>query len=233
MRCVGTVIDMVEHVRREGWAVTGRVRDEAVLDQIAREVPVIRAAGVRNLLERSAAARRLAASEDVAGLARAVLGDGAFVVRAILFDKTPDANWKVPWHQDVTIAVAERIETEGYGPWSVKDGVMHVRPPADVLERMLVIRVHLDDCFTDNGPVRVLPGTHQRGFLSDDGVEECKRGVQPVECITAAGGVLAFFPLLLHASSAADRPHHRRVAHFEFANVELPNGLRWAAGGGG
>jgi hypothetical protein len=34
-------------------------------------------------------------------------------------------------------------------------------------------------------------------------------------------------PLLLHASSPAQRPGHRRVIHLEFAAGELPGGLEW------
>jgi len=45
----------------------------------------------------------------------------------------------------VTIAVRERREAEGFGPWSEKEGVPHVQPPAEILEKMVAIRVHLDD----------------------------------------------------------------------------------------
>ena len=34
-------------------------------------------------------------------LASAVLGASCAAVRAIVFDKTPTANWKVSWHQDL------------------------------------------------------------------------------------------------------------------------------------
>src|SRR5688572_24410562 len=43
-------------------------------------------------------------------------------VRAVLFDKSEEANWSTGWHQDRTIAVRERREVEGYGPWSIKGG---------------------------------------------------------------------------------------------------------------
>ena len=74
------------------------------------------------------------------------LGAAAFAVRALVFDKTPLANWKVAWHQDVTIPVTEYRECPGWGPWSRKAGTWHVRPPAEVLEGMLTVRLHLDDC---------------------------------------------------------------------------------------
>lgn len=67
---------------------------------------------VRNLLDLPEI-RRLAKSAPVRELAEAVLGDTAFAVRGILFDKIPEANWKVPWHQDVTIAVRAREDVLG------------------------------------------------------------------------------------------------------------------------
>jgi hypothetical protein len=89
---------------------------------------------VRNLLDLPEISK-LAESVPVRELAQAVLGDSAFAVRGILFDKIPEANWKVPWHQDVTIAVRAREDVEGFRPWSTKAGILHVQPPAHVLEK--------------------------------------------------------------------------------------------------
>jgi hypothetical protein len=182
--------------------------------------------GVRNLLD-VAAFRELAESVPLLGLAREILGKEAFVVRGILFDKTSDSNWKVPWHQDVTIAVKNRNETEGYSPWSIKAGVVHVQAPATVLEKMISMRIHLDDCPAENGALRVLPATHRRGKLDHAAIEaEISRGV-PVTCEARAGDALVMRPLLIHASSPSSAPNHRRVIHFDYANVELPSGLDW------
>lgn len=120
-----------------------------------------RKAGIRNLLSEVPAFAAVANSPAVRRLAGAVLGTGAFPVRAQLFDKTPETNWKVPWHQDLAIAVAERIEVPGFTGWSVKDGVPHVHPPAGILEQMVTLRLHLDDCGPDHGPLRMLPGSHR------------------------------------------------------------------------
>jgi len=157
----------------------------------------------------------------------AVLGTACFVTRAILFDKTPESNWKVPWHQDLAIAVAERRELPGFGPWSVKDGIVHVQPPTSVLAEMVTVRVHVDDCGLENGPVRVLPRTHDFGKLDPAGIERLRSSTTEVACTARRGGLLAFRPLLLHASSASTNPRRRRVAHFEFAATDLPEGLDW------
>jgi ectoine hydroxylase-related dioxygenase (phytanoyl-CoA dioxygenase family) len=182
---------------------------------------------VRNLLDDSPAVRELATSETVRSVAEAVLGPHCFAVRAILFDKTPRANWKVVWHQDVTIAVRERANVPGFGPWSEKEGVVHVQPPVELLERMLAVRVHLDDCGADNGPVRVLPGSHRVGRLSAEAIDQWREGQAPVDCLAERGSILAFRPLILHASSPAKAPAHRRVVHIEFAADELPAPLDW------
>ena len=154
---------------------------------------------------------------------RAALGDGAFPVRGLIFDKIPGANWQVPWHRDRLIAVQRRIALPGWGTWSVKDGVCHVDPPEPWSSRRLAIRIHLDDCPAGNGALQVLPGSH-RDLTAD---------VSPVQAITItadAGDVLIMHPLLLHASSPAVMPDRRRIIHIEYAADPLPGGLAWEVG---
>jgi hypothetical protein len=142
----------------KGWAVTEPVVDSTIIAELRDCVGAHAQSGrggARNLLDDPRIAV-LAATPILRRFAGAVLGESCFAVRALLFDKTPDANWKVVWHQDLTIAARERIDVPGYGPWSDKAGVPHVQPPVDVLEHMIAVRVHLDPCSEDNGPVRVL-----------------------------------------------------------------------------
>jgi ectoine hydroxylase-related dioxygenase (phytanoyl-CoA dioxygenase family) len=186
-----------------------------------------RIGGVRNLLRLSARVMGLATSPRILSLVDQATMRRGFPVRAIFFDKTPETNWRVPWHQDLTIAVAERIETDGFGPWSIKDGVVHVQPPISILERMVAIRLHLDDCHARNGALRVVPGSHHRGEISSAEIARLTRMGLDVTCEVARGGVLVMRPLLLHASSVAIQPSHRRVLHIEYACDELPNGLQW------
>jgi ectoine hydroxylase-related dioxygenase (phytanoyl-CoA dioxygenase family) len=187
-----------------------------------------RRAGVRGVLPQSIPIAAFVRSGLVKELVHPILGREPFVVRSILFDKTPDANWDVAWHQDATIAVARRIETPGFGPWSLKAGVVHVRPPAGVLEQMLTVRLHLDACGEDNGPLLVAPGSHRNGIeLGQPDVEQFER--MSVACTVNAGGVVLMRPLLFHASRKALQPAHRRVLHLEFAHCSLPAPLQWAA----
>lgn len=182
---------------------------------------------IRNLLESVPRVQILAKSTPIQSLVEYVLGSGAFAVRGLLFDKTPDANWKVAWHQDVSIAVKRRLPVPGFGPWSVKVGVQHIQPPRSILEQMIAVRLHLDDCADTNGPLQVLPGSHRTGKLSGIEIQTWRARTPAVTCTVDRGGLVLMRPLLLHASSAAETPGHRRIIHLEYARHPLPGGLEW------
>lgn len=223
---------IAETVATEGWFVTQPVLRAAEVDLLLSAITPYAAAmnsrgGARNLFELPEI-RSLACTSTVRDVAEAILGPRCMAVKATLFDKTPAANWKVVWHQDVTIAVRERVEAAGYGPWSEKDGTLHVQPPAHVLQEMVAIRVHLDDCGADNGPVRVIPRSHRDGRLTAGQIDTWRSREDSNDCLVERGGILVFRPLLLHASSQSTAPRHRRVVHFEFAARPLSDGLHWA-----
>jgi ectoine hydroxylase-related dioxygenase (phytanoyl-CoA dioxygenase family) len=180
--------------------------------------------GVRNLLNLSPKVREFAASRAVRQISEKVLGKNAKVVRAIYFDKTPEANWKVPWHQDLTVAVRERRETEGFTAWTRKAGIWHAQPPTDILERMLTLRFHLDDADETNGALKVVAGSHKQR-LSSAAVWEMAKPATICEAVR--GDVLLMRPLLVHSSSAGTNPRRRRVIHFEVSADDLPGGLSW------
>jgi ectoine hydroxylase-related dioxygenase (phytanoyl-CoA dioxygenase family) len=216
-------------IGQNGWAVTRPIVDHSTVTTLRGAVDSLAAAGrggVRNLLD-IPEIQLLAASHPVRRLAASVLGAECFAVRALLFDKTPEANWKVIWHQDLTIAVKARAQVTGYGPWTEKAGVPHVQPPISVLERMLAVRIHLDACGSENGPVRVLDRSHRLGRLSGSSIDAVRARQVATDCVVDQGGVLAFRPLLLHASAPATVPDHRRVIHIEFAHGDLTPPLAW------
>jgi ectoine hydroxylase-related dioxygenase (phytanoyl-CoA dioxygenase family) len=184
---------------------------------------------IRNLLEAVPLTREIADSAGIRGLVEPLLGPDCFAVRGILFDKVPDANWKIYWHQDLSIAVRKRLDdVPGFGPWTEKAGQVHVQPPAEVLEKMLTIRLHLDNCSESNGPLRVIPGSHLEGRLDSEAIDRWRGLHHEVTCVVPRNGALIMKPLLLHASSASKTPEHRRVIHLEFAAERLPHGLEWA-----
>lgn len=148
-------------------------------------------------------------------------------VRSILFDKTPQENWPVLWHQDLTIAVREHHECDGYGPWSVKEETPHVQPPLALLERMVTMRLHLDDTPAENGALKVVPGSHRLGRIRSEQIPGLT-GDSVVTCVCQAGDILLMSPLLLHSSSRSMSPQHRRVIHVEFAPCDaLDPRLEW------
>ena len=226
-----------EEIEREGFAVREDVLWAEKICQLRDVLGNIRldgashragkAFGIRNLLNVVPVARVIANSPACRNLVDPILGSGARVVRGVFFDKHRDANWKVAWHQDLTIAVRERVEVEGYGPWSLKAGIHHVQPPVEVLQSMLTVRLHLDDADETNGALRVLPATHKIGRLDARQIEYWKQRETAVTCSVKSGGAVVMRPLLLHSSSTAVTPRHRRVLHFEYASVNLPAGLEW------
>ena len=183
--------------------------------------------GVRNLLNLSAEIKEFSENEIVTKLIKSFLGENAKIVRAIFFDKTPEANWKVPWHQDLTIAVEEKIETDGFVPWTRKANIWHVQPPDSILKQMVTFRFHLDDNDESNGVLKVVPNSHKTGRLTANDIQNLRKANGVEVCRIKRGGVLLMKPLLIHSSSAGTNPKHRRIIHFECSAENLPNSLKW------
>jgi ectoine hydroxylase-related dioxygenase (phytanoyl-CoA dioxygenase family) len=185
-------------------------------------------AGARHVLSHPAV-RKVAENRRLIELAARFLGAPALPFKATLFDKSPAANWLVTWHQDLALPVRARVEVPGWGPWTDKGGRLHALAPAEALAHVVALRVHLDPCTHENGPLRVLPDTHQWGRLSAARIAELAREVIPVECVAPAGAVVAMRPLLLHASSKSTSELPRRVLHLEYATgVVLGPGIELA-----
>ncbi|MBX7173030.1 MAG: phytanoyl-CoA dioxygenase family protein [Pyrinomonadaceae bacterium] len=221
-------------VESEGFCLLENVIDEQIMSDLLEDLSNFPSNqhkkgvyGVRNLLNLSPKVRKFAESKTVRKIAENLLGANAKVVRAIYFDKIPNANWKVPWHQDLTVSVAEKIETKDFTAWSIKDKINHVQPPIELLENMVTLRFHLDDADETNGALKVLPKTHKFGRLSATEIQNLKSKQTVCLCKAKKGDCLLMKPLLLHSSSAGTKPKNRRIIHLEFSADELPNGLDW------
>jgi len=151
----------------------------------------------------------------------------AVAVQCTLFDKSPERNWLVALHQDLAIPVQERVDAAECSGWSLKEGVLFVQPPTEVLANLVAVRVHVDDCNAENGPIRVVPGSHRQGRLSAAEAESLREERGEMVCTGPRGSVVLMRPLLLHASSKAREASSRRVLHFLFGPATLPFGLRW------
>ncbi len=206
---------------KQGFEILPKLFDRDSMASVSKsldEMPLRRGrAGARNAL-RIESVRYLAADSRLINIASSLLGGNAVPFRATLFNKSFATNWLVVWHQDTALPVRERRDAKGWGPWSVKEGVICAHAPADALEQVLAIRIHLDHSNEKNGSLRVLPQTHTLGVLSDDQTHELAKKIPPVDCHVAAGGVLLMKPLLVHSSSKAkSETAHRRVLHIEYA----------------
>lgn len=183
-------------------------------------------AGRRNILE-DPALKSIIRSDPVTRLVTGCLSERANCVRGILFDKSPESNWNLPFHQDTKIAVRERYEVPVFSQFSEKYGVLHVCPPLDVLSRQIAVRIHLDPCPLASGPVRVIPGSDRDGILDQTKIQEWIQTESPVACTGGLGSILVFRSLLLHGSDRSLSTLRRRVLHLEFCDAPLPPPLEW------
>jgi hypothetical protein len=200
--------------------LTGRGGDDASIR--SQEGVVYAARNILRLWPQAATFWRRPALLDALAV---VLGPRFGLVRILFFDKPPQQTWALPWHKDLTIAVRNnRLPSASFAKPTRKAGVPHVEAPLGVLESMVTARLHLDDVTDENGPLKVIPGSHRTG-------KELTLDLAPPRVLHARrGDVLLMRPLVAHCSgkSHPDTARHRRVLHLEFAaSVDLPDGYAW------
>lgn len=210
---------------RDGYAIVPGVLGREECQRIAGNIGQM-GAGSREMLVHPwcrELAAQLAASAQLAGL----VPPGNRPVQCTFFEKSADTNWLVPVHQDLSIPVAGRVDAGPLRGWSCKDGQWFVQPPVEVLAQLVALRLHLDDCGPEDGPLFLVPGSHAAGIVSQAEAVSARTGEVP--CCVPAGGLLAMRPLLLHRSSKATGTSRRRVLHFLYGPAQLPSGLSWPA----
>jgi len=183
-------------------------------------------AGTRNLLDQAWCAN-LARQLHNHPLLHGLLPATHVATQCTYFEKSADHNWLVPLHQDLSIAVAEKVAHPVLSGWSEKEGVIFVQPPVEVLQALLAVRLHIDHCGEADGPLRVVPGSHLAGRLDAEAARQLRDAQGEQICPVEQGGALLLRPLLLHASSKSKGQSRRRVLHFLFGPADLPLGLRW------
>lgn len=186
-------------------------------------------AGIRDVLQRCPYLLQFANSQRILSYVEKFLESPASLVRAILFNKTTENNWLVPWHQDKTVAVSKRFVNPLWNCWSVKGGVHHVQPPVEVLNRMITLRIHLDDATQENGCLKVIPNSHALGILKQSEITDAVKHSSYQLCEGVAGSALVMRPHLIHGSSKATTLIQRRILHLEFSDFSLPNNITWAS----
>jgi hypothetical protein len=219
------MVSAVEQLVVDGWAlvptgVPAEVRAELRDTVFARGI-----AGTRCLLDLplvTSVARSL--KEEL--IAAGTLPGAAVAIQAIAFDKTPDTNWKVAWHQDLMFPLAGPATASGYELPVKKAGIDYARPPLPVLEGLLAVRLHLDPCGPANGPLKVCAGSHRHGLIDSARCADWATSHGETLALAGEGEAILMRPLLLHASSQATEPAHRRVLHLVYHSGE-PTGEEW------
>jgi phytanoyl-CoA dioxygenase PhyH len=220
----------VSEFKKSGYFVIPGVIDTVLNRRLGAFVGGIASgAGSRRLLDEAWCAHLAGALRGDARI-RSLLPRNAVAAQCTLFDKSPTKNWLVALHQDLSIPVKERVESPECSGWTEKEGHLYVQPPVSVLERLVAVRVHVDDCPAENGALRVVPHSHMEGRVDPSQAEALRQRHGETVIPVAQGGVLLMRPLLLHASSKATSLTPRRVLHFVFGPPKLPLGLEWRWG---
>ena len=213
----------------KGYQVIEQVYSQSEITSLLEtleDAGVSKSFGVREVLFRHPELRDKVFSKNLLALITQLLPTCTQAIKSIYFDKPPHANWIVNWHQDLTINLIDKKEQSNYKNWRVNQERVVVQPDIQLLESIVTIRIHLDDCTAQNGALRVIESSHQKGVIPIKDWMQNKAG-REVVCEAAKGSVLVMKPLLLHSSRRTENAALRRVLHLEFTDQNLPNGLRW------
>ena len=215
-----------------GYSITEQVFSERECEELLTalsESLIMRGrAGARHLMANSLV-DATANDPRLLGIAKSSLGDSAIPYRATLFEKKGDANWLVVWHQDTALPLSSINDSPEWGPWSKKAGVIYAHAPTWALSRTVALRLHLDASTNENGPLRIIPGSHVNGVLNDEDVLAVAKRETAVNCVGPRGSVLSMRPLVIHSSSKSKADLPRRVLHIEYAgSLDLSDTVRLA-----
>lgn len=213
---------------KNGFVLTPQLLSASECDTFAANLchSLPDAKGARNLLSQAWCANLAAKIRSNTALAALISADYV-AAQCTYFEKSPTLNWLVPIHQDLVIPVAQRVEHPSVKGWSRKEDALYVQAPLEVLQQLIAVRVHLDDCGVEDGPLRVVPGSHLSGVLTPEESIACRDANAEVVCAVRRGAAQVMRPLLLHASSKSTGSSRRRVLHYLFGPPALPFGLQW------
>lgn len=231
------VSELKEQIHNNGFAIINDVFSEeeieSVLDAILRvdtaKQTVRKNAdlfAIRQFLKEIPEAATIIFNDKLKTLIQELFGNNFFVVKSIYFDKPETSNWFVSYHQDLTISVDKKLDTQGYGPWTTKQNQFSVQPPLAILQDNFTIRIHLDNTNEDNGALKVITGSHLKGVYRPETIDWSTES--ETICRVNKGGIMFMRPLLLHSSGRTTNKNKRRVVHLEFSRYSLPGGLSWS-----
>jgi hypothetical protein len=228
------MIPTPSYFEQKGFTITSSVLDDHALGLLAHEIQKLtpdtekkKSSSFRFWPKHSPKIMEILLTSPAGELLSSIFKNDFFPVRGIFFNKAPSSNWGVLWHQDLVIAVKEKKNIPGFSQWTKKDEVNYVNAPKELLERIVTLRIHLDDCTEKNGPLIVISASHKLGCLTNTRIEKLVSTNKQEVCLVPRGGILMMRPLLVHSSSRSTEDLPRRVIHLEFAAELLPGGLIW------
>src|SRR3954453_14318195 len=175
-------------IERNGYALVPGLIEQCEAATVSRALERVRlpGAGTRNLL-RLPWCRALVQRINTRLTNSNTLSSSFVAVQCTLFDKNPERNWLVALHQDLSIPVKARVAHVSLGAWSKKEDEHFVHAPLALLQRLLAVRVHIDDCGPENGPLRVVPGSHLHGRIAGSGARDLRNVLGEAQCLAESG----------------------------------------------
>jgi hypothetical protein len=218
--------------KTQGFALVPNVLSDQRCEAIAATLSSLPlgASGIRSLLQ-YAWCQQLAQDLQMHPALAADIGADAVHVQCTYFEKSQHHNWLVAWHQDLSIPVAQRVDNPQLTGWAMKEGVQYVHAPDAVLQQLVAVRLHIDVCGVDDGPLKVVARSHRLGRMDTESLQAVDKTQAATVCTIGQGGVMLMHPWLWHASSKSRGLSQRRVLHFVFGPRILPYGLQWPLAG--
>ena len=218
---------------QNGYVILPQAIDIKSIDLLKQEISRYTkdkmAYGIRDLHSKISSVYNLATSDVIKNILDEHKTELEFkLIKAIFFNKNLQQNWAVPWHQDKTIAVKQKVAISGYKNWTVKQGVTHVQPPLNILNKITTIRIALDDTDSNNGALKIIPRSHKLGVLNQKQLNCVVQQESALSCSLKTGDILMMHPLILHSSNKSINNKARRTIHLEYSNVSLPQNLAWS-----
>lgn len=230
----------INEINSEGFAIIDNVYSESEIEKIISEIEKVTEKETENSTFRKSedlfAIRQFHKeipetlkyifNQNLREIIRSNFGENYFITKSIYFDKPEKSNWFVAYHQDLTISVDKKVETENFENWTTKQNQFAVQPPKEILEQNFTIRIHIDKTTKENGALKVLNKSHKNGIVRTENIEFINE--TETICEVEKGGIMIMKPLLFHASNKTTNNERRRVIHIEFSNQKLPNELEWS-----
>lgn len=208
---IETIIKEIEKESNSSKVTFRKSKDLFAIRQFLKEVP-----SIGNSLF----------NDNLKNVLKSLFKENYFVVKSIYFDKPEKSNWFVSYHQDLTISVNKKLNLEGFSNWTNKENQFSVQPREEFLKSIFTVRIHLDDTDENNGALKVIPKSHDKGIVRLETFNFQNRDEKI--CTVKKGGIMIMKPLLFHASNKTINKARRRVIHIEFSNLALPKELSWS-----